>query len=107
VRVIAFPPDVLARVGVPIGFSSRMGLHVMKVGEVWFAWTEDPEDDVANKLRTKFRDRLLGLIDARATARPRARRGRRPGWARIPVRSRARAWVLPEKTRLPPSTNRR
>jgi len=38
----------------------------LKVGEVWFAWTEDPDDDVANKLRKKFRDRLLGLIDSRA-----------------------------------------
>src|SRR3954454_4723800 len=37
----------------------------LKVGEVWFAWTEDPDDDIANKLRKKFKDRLLGLIDAR------------------------------------------
>jgi beta-lactamase superfamily II metal-dependent hydrolase len=36
----------------------------LKVGEVWFAWTEDPDDEIANKLRKKFRDRLLGLIDA-------------------------------------------
>src|SRR5262245_19307963 len=33
----------------------------LKVGEVWFAWTEDPDDDIANKLRKKFKDRLLGL----------------------------------------------
>lgn len=37
----------------------------LKVGEVWFAWTEDPNDEIANKLRKKFKDRLLGLIDAR------------------------------------------
>jgi hypothetical protein len=36
-----------------------------KVGEVWFAWTEDPDDKIANRLRKKFKDRLLGLIDMR------------------------------------------
>jgi hypothetical protein len=41
----------------------------LKVGEVWFAWTEDPEYEVANKLRKKFKDRLLGLIDASAQLR--------------------------------------
>jgi hypothetical protein len=39
----------------------------LKVGEVWFAWTENPKDDVANQLRKKFKDRLLGLIDSRAS----------------------------------------
>ncbi|MGO7320062.1 hypothetical protein ACCS95_17630 [Rhizobium ruizarguesonis] len=38
----------------------------LKVGKVWFAWTENPEDDIANQLRKKFKDRLLGLIDTRA-----------------------------------------
>jgi hypothetical protein len=38
----------------------------LKVGKVWFAWTENPKDEIANQLRKKFRDRLLGLIDARA-----------------------------------------
>ena len=38
----------------------------LKVGKVWFAWTENPKDDVANALRKKFKDRLLGLIDARS-----------------------------------------
>jgi beta-lactamase superfamily II metal-dependent hydrolase len=38
----------------------------LKVGKVWFAWTENPADDIANQLRKKFKDRLLGLIDARA-----------------------------------------
>ena len=38
----------------------------LKVGTVWFAWTENPMDDVANQLRKKFKDRLLGLIDTRA-----------------------------------------
>jgi beta-lactamase superfamily II metal-dependent hydrolase len=39
----------------------------LKVGKVWFAWTENPEDDIANQLRKKFKDRLLGLIDSRAS----------------------------------------
>ena len=39
----------------------------LRVGKVWFAWTENPKDDVANALRKKFKDRLLGLIDARAS----------------------------------------
>lgn len=38
----------------------------LKVGKVWFAWTENPDDDIANQLRRKFKDRLLGLIDTRA-----------------------------------------
>jgi len=35
------------------------------IGEVWFAWTEDPEDPLANRLRLLFKDKLLGLIAAR------------------------------------------
>ncbi|OWK25221.1 hypothetical protein AJ87_13225 [Rhizobium yanglingense] len=38
----------------------------LKVGKVWYAWTENPKDGVANELRKKFKDRLLGLIDTRA-----------------------------------------
>jgi len=38
----------------------------LRVGKVWFAWTESPTDDVANQLRKKFKDRLLGMIDTRA-----------------------------------------
>jgi beta-lactamase superfamily II metal-dependent hydrolase len=38
----------------------------LKVGKVWFAWTENPDDDIANQLRKKFKDRLLGLIDTRS-----------------------------------------
>jgi hypothetical protein len=37
----------------------------LKVGKVWFAWTENPTD-IANQLRKKFKDRLLGLVDTRA-----------------------------------------
>jgi hypothetical protein len=39
----------------------------LKVGKVWFAWTENPKDDIANQLRKKFKDRLLGMIDTRAS----------------------------------------
>jgi beta-lactamase superfamily II metal-dependent hydrolase len=35
------------------------------IGEAWFAWTEDPLDDLANDLRKKFKDKLLGLVAAR------------------------------------------
>lgn len=38
----------------------------LKVGKVWFPWTENPDDEIANQLRKKFKDRLLGLIDTRA-----------------------------------------
>jgi hypothetical protein len=31
----------------------------------WFAWTEDPNDDLANELRRRHHDQLLGLIAAR------------------------------------------
>lgn len=34
-------------------------------GQSWFAWTEDPDDDLANALRKRFKDRLLLLLDAR------------------------------------------
>ncbi|RDJ03728.1 hypothetical protein B5K05_28120 [Rhizobium phaseoli] len=46
------------------GFNAK-NFPKLQVGEVWFAWTENPQDDVANTLRKKFKDRLLGLIDAR------------------------------------------
>ena len=35
------------------------------IGETWVAWTEDPEDDLANQLRTRFKDRLALLMEAR------------------------------------------
>ena len=33
----------------------------VEVGEVWLAWTEDPQDELANELRRRKRDRLDGL----------------------------------------------
>ncbi len=35
------------------------------IGESWFAWTEDPDDDYANALRKRFKDRLLCVLQAR------------------------------------------
>jgi beta-lactamase superfamily II metal-dependent hydrolase len=35
------------------------------IDEAWFAWTEDPDDDLANQLRRRFNDRLIGLLAAR------------------------------------------
>lgn len=37
----------------------------IEIGEAWFAWTENPVDDLANELRKKFKDKLLGLVAAR------------------------------------------
>ena len=35
------------------------------IKETWLAWTENPDDDVANALRERFEDKLLGLMAAR------------------------------------------
>ncbi len=35
------------------------------IQEAWFAWTEDPNDKLANDLRKKHKDQLLALIEAR------------------------------------------
>lgn len=37
-----------------------------QLDEAWMAWTEDPDDDLANDLRRRHRDQLLGLIRARS-----------------------------------------
>ncbi|SEN65003.1 Metallo-beta-lactamase superfamily protein [Sphingomonas gellani] len=45
------------------------------IGDVWFAWTEDPEDDQANELRERFdrsRGKLAALTEAIATPGPRS-----------------------------------
>lgn len=36
-----------------------------EIREAWFAWTEDPKDRLAKRLRKKHKDQLLGLIEAR------------------------------------------
>jgi hypothetical protein len=35
-----------------------------EVGEVWLAWTEDPQDELANELRTRKQKRLNGIVAA-------------------------------------------
>ena len=35
------------------------------IDNAWFAWTEDPKDEVANELRQRYHDQLLGLVAAR------------------------------------------
>ena len=35
------------------------------IEEAWVAWTEDPDNTLANDLRTRHRDQLLGLLAAR------------------------------------------
>jgi hypothetical protein len=35
------------------------------IGRAWFAWTEDPDDDLANELRRRYNDQLLGLLGAK------------------------------------------
>jgi hypothetical protein len=37
----------------------------IKIGQAWFAWTENPDDELANKLRESYRDQLVGLAEAR------------------------------------------
>src|SRR5262245_30072925 len=36
-----------------------------EIEEAWMAWTEDPDNDLANRLRKRHRDQLLGLVEAR------------------------------------------
>ena len=33
----------------------------LEIGQLWLAWTEDPEDEFANQLRRDYNDQLLGL----------------------------------------------
>ena len=33
-----------------------------EIDNVWFAWTESPDDDLAKELRRRHKDQLLGLI---------------------------------------------
>jgi hypothetical protein len=44
---------------------SEKNFDGITIGEAWFAWTEDPKDDIAKSLRKKYKDKLLGLINAR------------------------------------------
>ncbi len=47
------------------GFRSEWEVfEYLTVDRLWLAWTEDPENEVANELRRKHRDTLLGLVSA-------------------------------------------
>lgn len=46
------------------GFTKK-NFKDLKIGTCWMAWTEDPEDALAEKLRIRFKDRILALIEAR------------------------------------------
>ncbi|MFN0156367.1 MAG: hypothetical protein ACKVUT_18480, partial [Gaiella sp.] len=37
----------------------------LEIDAAWVAWTEDPQHDLANDLRTRHKDQLLGLVAAR------------------------------------------
>jgi hypothetical protein len=37
---------------------------IFEVGEVWLAWTEDPQDELANELRKRKQKRLNGIVAA-------------------------------------------
>lgn len=36
-----------------------------EISEAWVAWTEDPENETANRMRKRHKDQLLGLLKAR------------------------------------------
>lgn len=44
---------------------SETNFKGIAIGETWLAWTEDPDDELANSLRTAFKDKLLQLVAAR------------------------------------------
>lgn len=44
---------------------TESNLGDVTIGETWLAWTENPEDDVANGLRKIYHDKLRGLVAAR------------------------------------------
>ena len=46
------------------GFT-KANMKDITIGEVWLAWTEDGEDEVANRLRNAYHDKLVGLVAAR------------------------------------------
>jgi beta-lactamase superfamily II metal-dependent hydrolase len=44
--------------------SERKVFDSLSVDKLWLAWTEDPDHDLANQLRAKYKDTLLGLLGA-------------------------------------------
>jgi beta-lactamase superfamily II metal-dependent hydrolase len=45
--------------------SPKPYFEAFEIEETWVAWTEDPKNDLANDLRKRHRDQLLGLLAAR------------------------------------------
>jgi beta-lactamase superfamily II metal-dependent hydrolase len=45
--------------------SAKPYFEDFEIEEAWVAWTEDPDNDLANDLRTRHHDQLLGLLAAR------------------------------------------
>ena len=45
--------------------SSKPYFETFEIEETWVAWTEDPKNDLANDLRKRHQDQLLGLLAAR------------------------------------------
>ena len=45
--------------------SPKPYFETFEIDETWVAWTEDPTNDLANDLRKRHRDQLLGLLAAR------------------------------------------
>ncbi|MEK6261342.1 MAG: hypothetical protein AABP62_22305 [Planctomycetota bacterium] len=52
---------------VQVGANEIERFQHIGVDRLWLAWTEDPHDDLANELRERFDDELLGLLAARAS----------------------------------------
>jgi beta-lactamase superfamily II metal-dependent hydrolase len=51
---------------VKVGANEIERFKDFEVKQLWLAWTEDPDDELANELREKFDDVLLGLLAAQA-----------------------------------------
>ena len=72
----------------------------VEVGEVWLAWTEDPDDELAAELRKHKKKALDGIVAAassRTPARLRPRSARRDGSTRCST-SRATCGAAGTKT---------
>ncbi|MGE3809438.1 MAG: hypothetical protein AB7K24_32645 [Gemmataceae bacterium] len=44
--------------------SEKEYFEQMQIDRLWLAWTEDPKNLLANRLREKYKDTLLGLVAA-------------------------------------------
>lgn len=44
--------------------SEREVFGSLTIDKLWLAWTEDPEHELANRLRTRYKDTLLGVLGA-------------------------------------------